>query len=521
MTTPIGSSGPTTPTADGGRDTRTGDDRRDTRTGDDGRDTRTGGGGRDNPTADGAVAGAATPGIVEGVVAIVGADHVLVGDTIPEEATHDESLTVAPVVPRAVVRPADTAQVAAVVSCADRLGVPVTARGNATGLSGGCVPDPDGIVVSFERLDRILEIDTANHVAVVQAGVTLEQLNAAVARHGLVYPVFPGESSATLGGNVATNAGGMRAVKYGVTRHHVLGLEMVLASGEVVRTGGKLTKTSSGYDLTQLVVGSEGTLALVTEVTVKLQPLLTRRATVLAPFATLAEVTAAVPVIVGSGAAPLMLEYIDMLTMAATTEAAGVELGVPEAMRAQALAYLVVALENTSERRVDEDVELVGGLLAEAGALEVFVLPPGAADDLISARERAFFVAKAAGADDIVDVVVPRAAIAAYLETVAALASEHGAWVAGCGHAGDGNVHLSVFQADAERRRALLAALFEASRDLGGVISGEHGLGRAKQHFFLELEDPVTIALLQRIKAAFDPRGTLGPGVGPGPAPSE
>src|SRR6185295_7670998 len=148
----------------------------------------------------------------------------------------------------------------------------ITARGAGTGLSGGCVARADGVVVSFERMKRILEIDTENHVAVVEAGVTLEELNTALEPLGLLYPVFPGEDSATLGGNVATNAGGMRAVKYGVTRHHVIGLEAVLATGEVIRSGGKFVKTSSGYDLTQVIIGSEGTLALVTRVIVKLVP---------------------------------------------------------------------------------------------------------------------------------------------------------------------------------------------------------------------------------------------------------
>ena len=181
---------------------------------------------------------------------------------------------------------------------ADELHVPVTARGSGTGLSGAAISPADGILVSFERMDAILEIDLDNHVAVVQPGVTLEELNGALAEHGLVYPVFPGESSASLGGNVATNAGGMRAIKYGVTRHHVLGLEAVLANGDVIRTGGKFVKTSTGYDLTQLLVGSEGTLALVTEATLKLHPRLPYAATVLAPFTTLDEVTAAVPRIV-------------------------------------------------------------------------------------------------------------------------------------------------------------------------------------------------------------------------------
>ena len=184
---------------------------------------------------------------------------------------------------------------AAVLRVADEHGIPVTARGSGTGLSGAAIPDPDGVLVSFERMNRVLEIDDENQMAVVQPGVTLAELDEATAAHGLVYPVFPGEYSASLGGNVATNAGGMRAVKYGVTRHQVLGLEAVLATGEVIRTGGKFVKGSTGYDLTQLIIGSEGTLALVTEATLRLYPRPAHQATVLAPFATLDEVTAAVP----------------------------------------------------------------------------------------------------------------------------------------------------------------------------------------------------------------------------------
>src|SRR5207237_4281477 len=172
-----------------------------------------------------------------------------------------------------------------------------------------------GILLTVEKMNEILEVDTANHIAVVQPGVTLEQLDEVTAAHGLVYPVFPGEYSASLGGNVATNAGGMRAVKYGVTRHQVLGLEVVLAGGDVIRTGGKFVKGSTGYDLTQLLVGSEGTLGLVTEVTLRLYPRPSHQATVLAPFRSLAEVATAVPRVVASGIGPLILEYIDQLTM--------------------------------------------------------------------------------------------------------------------------------------------------------------------------------------------------------------
>jgi glycolate oxidase len=450
--------------------------------------------------------------IVERLREAVGPGAVLTGEALHPDYTHDEALGVTPVTPLAVVLPVSTDDVVHTLRICDDQRVPVVARGSGTGLSGGALPLSDGIVVAFDRMDQILEIDLDNHAAVVQPGVTLGQLDATLAPLGLVYPVFPGESSASLGGNVGTNAGGMRAIRYGVTRHHVLGVQAVLAGGQVLRSGGKFVKSSNGYDLTQLLIGSEGTLAVVTEATLKLHPRLAHRATVLAPFATLDEVTRAVPRLVASGVAPLILEYLDTMTMASITASAGLDLGVPESVRTRALAYLVVVLESTHEDRLESDVEAVATLLGSLGALDVYVLPPHAGADLISAREKAFFVAKAAGADDIIDAVVPRAAIPGYLAAVGALAERHGALIAGCGHVGDGNVHLSVFQPDPDQRRALLRAVFAAAVDVGGAVSGEHGIGTAKQAYFLDLEDPVKVALMRRIKDAFDPHHILGPG---------
>lgn len=445
--------------------------------------------------------------------AIVGESHLLTGERIGPDYHHDEALVGEPVAPRFVARPQNAEQVAALLAAATRARIPVTARGSGTGLSGAARPCPDGLLISFGKMNQVLEVDDDNQVAVVQPGVTLADLDAATAAAGLMYTVFPGELSASVGGNVATNAGGMRAIKYGVTRHNVLGLQAALPTGELIRTGGKITKLSTGYDLTQLIIGSEGTLALATEVTVRLYPRLASSATLLAPFADLPAVLGAIPAVVRSGVDPNILEYIDKLTLAALTYSQNLSLGIPDAIRDTAEAYLVIGVEDRDHDRLDDGVALLGELLDSVGALDLYVLEGNSAHALIEAREKAFWTAKAAGADDVIDTVVPRAQMHEFITRSQQLAQAAGGGVIGCGHAGDGNVHLAVFCAADDARHHLLNDIFATAMELGGAISGEHGLGRIKVRHFMDLEDPIKIALMRRIKDAFDPAGILNPGV--------
>lgn len=450
--------------------------------------------------------------VLERLAAELGTESVRLGAEASPDLFVDETLKATPVAPAVVVTPGSTAEVAAVVRVAAELGVPVTARGAGTGLSGACIPEPDGILVSFERMAALVELDEANQVAVVQPGLTLAELDAATAAVGLVYPVFPGTLAASLGGNVATNAGGMRAVKYGVTRNQVLGLEAVLGTGEVVHTGGRFVKNTSGYDLTQLIVGSEGTLALVTEATLKLHPRMAHTASILAPFASVDEVAEVVPRIVASGVQPMILEYIDRATMKGLLQMNELTLGVPDDVMAATEAHLIVVLEGRDAGRLEVDVADVATQLADAGAHDVYVLPSGQGAELLAARESAFWMVKAAGADDVIDMVVPRSRIPEYLRGVQLLARTHGSKVFGCGHAGDGNIHFSVYEPDPARRSRLLTAIFAMGHDMGGAVSGEHGLGRTKKGYYGRLVEPASLALQRRIKAAFDPAGILNPG---------
>jgi glycolate oxidase len=412
-----------------------------------------------------------------------------------------------------VVRPSTTEQVSRILALAQEHRIPVTTRGAGTGLSGGCIPTEESLLLSTERMKRIIEIDSENHVAVVEAGVTLFELDEATAAHGLRYPIQPGEASASLGGNIATNAGGMRAVKHGVTRHQVLGLEAVLPGGEVIQCGGKFVKVSSGYDLTQLIIGSEGTLCVVTKATLKLVPRMTQRLTLLAPFENAEDITRAVPKVVHSGVSPSLVEYLDWVGMGGAVRRGGADLSIPEEMKQKAKAYLLVVLEGNDSNRVQEDGESLGELLLGENALDVFFLSESEASKIIEGREGAFWSGKEAGMADQVDVVVPRASLSKYVESVQGIAQAHQTFITFTGHAGDGNIHLGIFQNDPKVFSDVMGEIYDLATKMGGMVSAEHGIGRAKKKYYQKLEDPVRLALMRKIKAAFDPENIMNPGV--------
>ncbi|MFQ5999916.1 MAG: FAD-binding oxidoreductase, partial [Candidatus Bathyarchaeia archaeon] len=404
-------------------------------------------------------------------------------------------------------------EVAKILSLANEENVPVTPRGGGTGLSGGCVAVSGGILLSLERMNRILEIDEENYVAVVEAGVTLADFYKAVEARGLYYPIYPGEVSSTVGGNVATNAGGMRAVKYGVTRHFVLGLEVVLPTGEIIETGGKYVKVSTGYDLTQLIVGSEGTLAVVTKVILKLLPRPKATTTLFVPFKHLDDGIRVVPIILKSGVIPVTIEFLEKLGLDAMEGYTGRKVPISERVRDEAEAFLLIVLEGRSSEEAFRDAEFISDICMKHGAIDVFIPPTERAGrELLELREKAYYASRDAGATDLVDIVVPRGEIPKFVEQIHEISAKYATIIAGAGHAGDGNVHLAILEQDADKLSMVLKEIYRVGKTLGGAISAEHGIGSERRKYLLEMEDKVKIELMRRIKKAFDPNNILNPG---------
>ena len=449
--------------------------------------------------------------VLASLTEIVGDKNVLSGDD-RENYARDETAELEPALPEVVVRPEDAASVARIMKLASDKLIPVTPRGGGTGISGGAVPIYGGIVLSLERMNRILEIDRDNFVATVEAGVILSNLYQAVEEQGLYYPLYPGETSSSIGGNVATNAGGMRAVKYGVTRHFVLGLEAVLPNGDVLETGGKFVKCSTGYELTQLITGSEGTLAVITKILLRLIPPPGRREVLFIPFNSLEDAIGSVPDILKGGTLPVGLEFMEQDIIKLVEQYTGREIPLHDHR-----AFLMIIVEADSEEEILRIANHLGEVCLGHGAVDVFM--PGserAKRNLLELREKFYSTVCHFGTPAIVDAVVPRSRIAEFIARAKEIAHRYQIPLITYGHAGDGNVHLHPMSYGTKHSEArineLLVKIFEASVACGGTISGEHGLGLVKKKYLPIAADRAKLALMKRIKQAFDPNNIMNPG---------
>ncbi|HOF99650.1 MAG: putative FAD-linked oxidoreductase [Firmicutes bacterium ADurb.Bin248] len=440
--------------------------------------------------------------------------RLLAGEAVGEDYCHDEMNGVS-ARPGAVCFAQSVEEISAVMRHAYRRELPVVVRGSGSGLVGGAVALCGGIMIVTTGMNRILELDLENLTLTVEPGVLLMDIVKYLDPLGLFYPPDPGEKSATIGGNIATNAGGMRAVKYGVTRDYIRALTCVLPDGEVIRLGGKTVKTSSGYDLKDLVCGSEGTLAVVAQAVLKLLPKPRHTVSLLVPYADYETAIASVPRIVASRATPTAVEFMERRAILMAQEY--LKKGFPDT---DYPAYLLMTFDGSTKAQVCADYEAAASLcLDELGAEDVFVIDTEERYDMVwSARGVLLEAIKAStGEMDECDVVVPRSSVAELLAFAAALSEKHGLRMPSFGHAGDGNMHIylcrdELDRAEFERRKGLVFdELYEKARALGGQVSGEHGIGCAKRPYLMRSLGR-EYALMRGIKRVFDEKNILNPG---------
>jgi glycolate oxidase len=414
--------------------------------------------------------------------------------------------------PGAVVFPRTTEEVSAVMKLASAEKVPVTPRGAGTNLSGGSIPVPEGIVVCLTRMNRILEIDERNRLAVAEAGVINGDLQKAVEARGLTYPPDPSSQFiSTLGGNVAENAGGLKCLKYGTTRDYLLALEVVLASGEVITTGSRTAKNVTGYDLTRLLCGSEGTLGIITKITVRLLPKPESKRALQAIFPDLGQAGETVARIMGAGITPSIMELMDQGITGAVEDF--MHLGLPR----DAEAILLIEVDGRQEM-VEKEVAQVAELCSAGGASEVKVARSDEENEQIWLARRSVFgaLARLSPTTFSEDTTVPVSQLPLMLRKFPEIARRHNVRIAVVAHAGDGNIHpcLSFDERDREEMARVERAAQEIvaeSLALGGTLSGEHGIGLSKARFLPMEFDPTTLQIMAQIKRAFDPLGILSP----------
>ncbi len=454
---------------------------------------------------------ASKPEVIEKLRAIVGAEKVIVEPEKVEPYGADAVKEKFP--PEAVVFPESTLQVSEILKLANEYLFPVTARGGGVGYTGGAVPIDGGIVVGTDRMNRIIEVSEENLYAICQPGIRTIEIQEAVQKKGLMFAPDPASyKDSFIGGNIAENAGGMRTPKYGVTKHAVLGLEVVTATGEIIRTGGKTVKNVVGFDLTGLMCGSEGMLGIITEATLRLLPMPETTSTVRASFKTMEEACHVLTKFTPEGLLPMAMEVIDRNCIGAIEE------NFAFGFAKEANAILLVAVDG-EKAQVERESRLIERILNENGGFDILRSETPEQENKLWDARRAISpsLMKYSNLKINEDVVVPRSRVPELIKRVEEIGRKHDTFVANFGHAGDGNIHVN-FMCDrdkpetVERARLAVKETFELSVELGGTISGEHGIGYVKAPYLDMAVDPATLEVMKGIKKLFDPKGILNPG---------
>ena len=461
-----------------------------------------------------------SPAAAEKLRAVVGEGRFQYGDAVREEYSHDEMPIYGRCLPEAVCLAESTEEVSAILKICHEENVPVTVRGAGTGLVGGCVPIAGGIVLSTMRMNKILSYDMNNLVVHTQPGVRLCDLAADALSHGLMYPPDPGEKTATVGGNVSTNAGGMRAVKYGVTRDYVLAMTVVLPDGQIMKLGKTVCKTSSGYSLLHLMIGSEGTLGVITELTLKLVPKPRMDVSLILPFSDIATAIASVPAIKLANLDPQSIEFMERDIVDSSAAFTGNAVFPTVVNGKEAGAYILVTLIGDSEAELTAKMDRLGEVAEKTGAYDTLVVwTDGLKKDVWAARSAFLTVIEAeTKLLDEMDVVVPVDRIAEFLVYTHDEAERQGVYVRSFGHAGDGNLHIYCCSNDLEedefkrRVKRLMDACYAKCTEFEGQVSGEHSIGHAKKAYLRESVGETAYGLMGAIKQVFDPKGILNPG---------
>lgn len=460
--------------------------------------------------------------IIEDLAKIVGLQNVIVDPERMQDYSHDEfSLREIGHLPEVVVKPKTANQVSAILKLANARNSPVTPRGGATGLCGGCVPLHGGIVLSLEHLNRVIEVDAENEMAVVEAGLTLMDFYKAIEEKGFSFPPHPGEESAMIGGLIATNAGGSRAVKYGGIRNYVRGLEVVLPQGEIVRPGGKLIKNSTGYNLLHLIIGSEGTLGIITQATIQIMPPLQVTRSLVIPYDDLESAIETVPLLIQKKVQPMAVEFIELEVIGVTEEHLHKRWPTH-----QGKTQLLIILDASTEEEMDQLSETVAEICLEKGAMDVFVIDTAKKQEEVLEIRSKIYEALKSQTIEILDISVPRAEIAKHVRRVHEVSQKYDLWLPTFGHAADGNVHTHVMKARFEKGQIVpleerewrekyekvREELYEDCKTRGGVISGEHGIGFVRKRYLAYVLDTKQVELMKGIKKVFDPNNILNPG---------